>query len=202
MNKSKFLETLDKLLSSLPYHERREIMYDYEEHFKEAEKDGILEDDIIRALGSPEKIAKEYLPSLPVIINNKEHPIPPKNITKKGNGTGEIVILTTLTLLLNAIFILGPYLGLWGVIIGFIITGFALIFAGFVLLISALFAVPLSVIHVPIIFLQHPILMICLSIALICIGGLILIGFYYMTKLTCKLTYKYVKWLIRVIRGY
>lgn len=64
MNKEQYLKDLESLLSPLPESERKDILYDYKEYFFEGINEGKSEDDIIKALGSPEKVAKPYLKGL------------------------------------------------------------------------------------------------------------------------------------------
>ncbi len=61
MNKDSFLSDLENRLSELSYRERRDILFDYEEHFNECLKQGMSEEEIISILDSPEKIAAFYL---------------------------------------------------------------------------------------------------------------------------------------------
>lgn len=213
MYKEEFLESLDRLLSSLSYNERREIMYDYEEHFKEGSNDGLTDEEIIASLGDPEKIALNYVaaivPVSPVFDKAEEvRPQPEKtNTTKRvpkpkyGNSIGEIIAFTIIALIFNSL-IIGFYIGYWGLLIAFTVVGITLLFGGFTLLISTLIATPVAFISAPAMLLQYPVLLIAGSIIMICIGGLTLILMYYLIRFTCILTYRYVKWLIRWIRGF
>jgi hypothetical protein len=62
MSKNEFLKKLEKALAELPEQERKEIRYDYEEHFRNASAAGKTEIEIINSLGAPEFIANQYLP--------------------------------------------------------------------------------------------------------------------------------------------
>lgn len=212
MYKEEYLEKLDRLLTSLSYNERREIMYDYEEHFKEGSVEGLSDDEIITSLGDPEKIAAGYVnaivPVSPVTDHSTDQPQAkqadaktksPKQ--KYGNSIGEIIALTIIAVIFNSIFI-GFYIGFWGVLIGFTVAGITLVLGGFTLLISTLIAVPVAFISAPAMLMQYPVLLIAGSIIMICIGGLTLIVMYYLIRITCILTYRYIKWLIRWIRGF
>ncbi|HEX3043732.1 MAG TPA: DUF1700 domain-containing protein [Bacillota bacterium] len=61
MSKNEFLKKLDKALAEVPENDRKEILYDYEEHFRNASAAGKTEVEIIDSLGDPESIAKQYL---------------------------------------------------------------------------------------------------------------------------------------------
>lgn len=211
MSKDNYLERLDRLLSSLPYNERREVMYDYEEHFKEELKEGISEEDIINSLGTPEKIASQFVAAIvPIPIlsscnqDSETTPLPktaPTPARKYGNSIGEIVALSIVALIINSIFI-GFYIAFWGILIAFTAAGVGLIFGGFTLLISTIITAPVAFLSAPIVLYQYPILLIAFSIILICIGGLTLISMYFLIRITCIGTYRYFKWLAKLIRGF
>ncbi len=158
MNRYDYLETLDRSLTSLPYNERREIMYDYEEHFKEGLKDGNTEEQIIASLGAPDKVASQYTTSLVNIMPepNSEHTTPLRQpIKKNGNNLGEIVALSIIMLLFNSIFI-AFYVAFWGLLITFVTLGAALLITGLFLLISALLQHPLHFFQYPLYFFNIP----------------------------------------------
>lgn len=215
MNRFEYLETLERLLISLPYSERRDIMYDYEEHFKEGLNEGKTEEEIINSLGAADKVAGQYVTALAIVTpqqstteNNNgpkgaasKSPKPRQPVKKPGNSIGEIVALTIIMLLFNSIFI-GLYIGFWAVLIAFVVTGGAFVIAGFTLLISAIIATPIAFLSVPAILLQYPVLMFIGSIISICVGGLMLISLFYVIKFTSILTVKYVKWTVKLIRGF
>lgn len=207
MNRFEYLEKLDQLLTTLPYDERREIMYDYEEHFKESLKDGKTDEEIIIALGSLEKIASQYATKLAVIDKAKPNqpnkqmkkPILKKPV-KKGNGPVEILLLSFVAIIIGSL-LLGPYIGLWAIVIAFFVCGIVFVFLGFTFLLSSIVSVPISFVSLPFLF-EYPILLFTGSIALICIGGLILIITYYIVKALCYLTYYLIQWIIKLVRGY
>lgn len=213
MNRYEYLEELDRLLSSLPYSERREIMYDYEEHFKEGLKEGKTEEDIAASLDTPDKIAIQYVTALvPAPIQKNESPNSESStkaqksssqmpLKKKGNGIGEIVALSIIMFLFNCIFI-GFYLGFWGMLIGLVAAGASFIIAGFAVLISAIVAAPIAFLTIPAAFFQYPILLFIGAVMLLSLGGLILIAMFYTVKFTYIATVKYVKWNFKLIRGF
>lgn len=59
MNKQQFLSALRRALSGLPDAERDNVMQYYEDYFLDAE--GESEEEIIRGLGNPQKIADDIL---------------------------------------------------------------------------------------------------------------------------------------------
>ena len=60
MNKITFLNELEYELDKLSRTERDQIMYHYEGVFYEAEKQNRSEEDVLRELETPKKIAKKY----------------------------------------------------------------------------------------------------------------------------------------------
>lgn len=59
MNKQKFLEQLEERLIGIPKEDKKEILQDYEEHFKIGKKKKRNEEEISKSLGNPKEIAKE-----------------------------------------------------------------------------------------------------------------------------------------------
>ncbi|HEY5585778.1 MAG TPA: DUF1700 domain-containing protein [Ruminiclostridium sp.] len=60
MNKIEFISKLDYSLKGISYEDKKEIIYDYEEHFTVGIEQGKMEEDIAEALGDPKMIAKQF----------------------------------------------------------------------------------------------------------------------------------------------
>lgn len=60
MNKNEFLKIIREGLNDFPQQELDEIIYDYEEHFRDALQDGKTEEEIIGTLGDPFVIVNQY----------------------------------------------------------------------------------------------------------------------------------------------
>lgn len=60
MTKYEYLASLERAMRSLPEKERRDILYDYEEHFRMGADAGQTDDEICSRLGDPERVAAEY----------------------------------------------------------------------------------------------------------------------------------------------
>ncbi len=60
MNKSEFLNRLDKALGGMNWEEKKEVIYDYEEYFANAVAEGKTEEQAAEELGNPEEIALNY----------------------------------------------------------------------------------------------------------------------------------------------
>ena len=60
MNKEQFLNQLRRSLSGIPEQEKKEILYDYEEHFRSGLENGQEEEEIAGSLGNPRVLGKTY----------------------------------------------------------------------------------------------------------------------------------------------
>lgn len=61
MTSQVFLDVLNKLLRKLPSDDRKEILYDYEEHIRIAVEHGKGEAEVLKGLGDPKTIAKAIM---------------------------------------------------------------------------------------------------------------------------------------------
>lgn len=220
MNQYQYLESLEQKLSSLPYDKRRQIMYDYEEYFTEGTNEGKDEQILIESLGSPEKVALQYVTVLVPLeetektFTSKEdssiatarretvNPSPQINYApqRTGNSSGTQLILA---LALGAfIFFIGFWLffATYIVIFSFIIVGIALFASGIAVAVSSFVALPF--VGLPTGITQSPVLVFLAGVILFSLGGLFLIAMFYVTKFAFYVTAKYIQWNIQVIRGY
>ena len=60
MNKKDFMSAMEKALNKVSEVDRRDILYDYEEHFIIASENGKTEEEICLELGNPNEIAESY----------------------------------------------------------------------------------------------------------------------------------------------
>lgn len=125
-----------------------------------------------------------------------------KDIIKKPIG---IQILRGLVigfglLLLNLIFVLGPFIAIWSVVFAMIVTGLSFIFSGAVLIVGYLFTLPAQV-SVPMVLLNYPVLMALGGGMFIGIGGLLTGLFLWLGKYLGIGTGKYVMWQVSLIKG-
>ena len=87
MNKMEFFKILEEGLIDFPAHELQEILYDYKEHFSNAQSDGKTEEEIIEELGDPYTIVNQYRSNyIQVSTTNTEL------ATVLGLGTGLLAI--------------------------------------------------------------------------------------------------------------
>ncbi|SCY31392.1 HAAS signaling domain-containing protein [Alkaliphilus peptidifermentans] len=191
MNREEFLKKLSEGLNKLPDKEKKDIIYDYEEHFDIALQEGKNQEEVSVSLGDPNVIAREF--SVSYIINRAE----------ENRSTGNIfrAVFATVSLgFFNLIFVLGPFIGLIGVLIGLFAASAALTISGVLLLVAILLYPILPwFVSVPHIMISQPIGGVFLSIGIFSLGLLFLIGVSYLAIGTYKITIKYLKFNIRII---
>jgi len=109
MNREQFLAQLRKALGRTAETEKREILADYEEHFRAGLAEGRSEENIAKALGNPSAIGNAFR-----IENLADN-------TRTGWKLADVfrAVFASISLgFFNIIVVLGPFLGLIGVLIG------------------------------------------------------------------------------------
>jgi uncharacterized membrane protein len=109
MSKQQFLQELNDGLKEIPETERVDILRDYEEYFQAGAENGKTEQEILDGLGSAKQIAKE-LRAAYHLGTVREKP----NVANLLRATFALISLT----LFNLVFVLGPLLGLFGLLVG------------------------------------------------------------------------------------
>jgi uncharacterized membrane protein len=192
MNKQEFLTTLEQGLDSIAENERKDILYDYEEHFSIGLAEGKSEEEIASALGDARSIARQF--------NADYHVKQAEDSASVGNIVKAVVATLGLGFF-NLVFVLGPFLGLAGIMIGLFAAAIAITIAG-VAGTMAIIAAPLfpSLVVDSGIFM-NPAGIFFSSIGLIAMGLLFLIGNFYLAKLLYIGTIRYLKLNLRIIKG-
>ncbi len=181
MEKSKFILKLEALLKKVPEHDRKEMLYDFEEHFQIGFADGRTEDEIAAELGDPNVIARDLLAEYRLTRAESDQSIP--------NMFNAIIATISLSFF-NLVFILGPVIGILGVYIG-------LCAAALVMMLS-----PLAIIGSIIFNGFHGLLLLIFASMITCsLGVLLSIGMIYVGKFLYRLILKYIRFNIRVIKG-
>lgn len=130
MSKEQFIKELSVLLKDLSAQERQEVLNDYEEHFQFGMDEGKTENEIAASLGSPKILAKEILANYH--IENA------KGAQTAGNVVRAVWAVIGLSFF-NLVFVLGPFIGLVGIIFAGWIISFAGIASPIIVLINNLF---------------------------------------------------------------
>jgi uncharacterized membrane protein len=188
MNKQEFINKLSNALGNMTYEEKNDILYDYEEHFRIAIEKGKTEEEAAENLGNPEAIAKYYRAN--AAINKAESNKSVKHIT------GAVFSVLGLGFI-NLVFILGPYLGIVGVLLGLFGASVGVVAAGIVGIIAAIFAPVLpGIISMPV----NQGAVIFATVGVECLGILMFIGCCYLAKLLYTVTIKYLKFNLSIIQ--
>ncbi|MBU3192836.1 HAAS signaling domain-containing protein [Clostridium algidicarnis] len=169
MSQDEFLKILEKSLQGFSTDEKREILYDYEEHFCLGKENGKTNNEIIKELGNPLDIAKHYKSNRVASINENQNNNYRENYnnqnsnnnytensntqrSKKSNPMNDDSFSYSYTpnklpkilifLLLTPFVILpsiGIILGLYGSILGLFATSLAVVISGVALSLGGIF---------------------------------------------------------------
>lgn len=180
MNRKQFLHELEQLLHSLPQDEREDILADYNEYFANGLNEGKSEEEITEKLGSPMNIAKEL-----GVHNRFDLP----NTNKKNNSFGAVVATIALGFF-NLVFVLGPAIGILGVLFGGWVAGVCLTLAPLLQATSIVLG-----------FTDFYLFEIFVSIASCGLGIFLLVGMYHLSKVVTKGFRMYYRWNISVVKG-
>ena len=112
MTEKQFLKKLAKALNRVSRRERKDILADYEEHFRAGRQAGKSDQEICDQLGDPVEIAQDFIDN-EVEINGVKRPA-----STAAGHTLAAVLITMLLILFNMIVVLGPFVGLAGGLVG------------------------------------------------------------------------------------
>ncbi len=192
MNKQEFITTLRQGLDRMPEDERREILYDYEEHFSIGLAEGKDEQEIATSLGDPRSIARQF---------NADYHV---KQAESSASVGNIVraVMATLGLgFFNLVFVLGPFIALAAVLFALFAVAVALTVAGVAGSMAIVAAPLLPSLAIDSSFFVNPAGIFFFSIGLIALGLLFLIANCYLAKWFYLVTIKYLKMNSKIIRG-
>ncbi len=181
MNKESYLKQLENSLSNLSTIERKDIIRDYEEHFLIGLESGKTEEEISRALGSPKQIAKEIL-SQYHIGKVEEKP-------SAGNFLKASFAVLGLSFL-NLVFVIGPLIGLAGVLFGGWASGIAFVATPFLYIVKIVFEPE-----------GFQFFELFIVIGLMGIGIFVLIGMKFATQFLLKHFVRYLKYNLSIVKG-
>lgn len=182
MTKEGFLQTLERSLQKLKEHERKEILYDFEEHFAAGLAEGKTEAEIAKELGDPKLIAKEILVDYRIAQAETDRSV--KHMIQ--------AILATVSLsFFNLIFVLGPALAMVAVYISLCGIALVLVLSPIGWLVSFLFGFGGG----------NAIQSFFGSILMSGVGLILSVGLYYFGKFLYELSLKYIKFNLRIVKG-
>lgn len=190
MSKYEFLNTLEGSLRGIPYEDKRDIMYDYEEHFRIGNENGKTEHEIATSLGDPKTIAKLYRANY-TLEKARSEPSS-KNILR--------AIFAAISLgFLNLVFVLGPFIGICAVIIALFAAAAAVTGSGIIIFLSSFIPNLMNNVHIDNSFVI-PAAALFIGIGITALGALFFIGVVYLAKYFYKGTMKYLNWNISIIK--
>ncbi|QSS98590.1 DUF1700 domain-containing protein [Pontibacillus sp. ALD_SL1] len=181
MNKDQFMNKLAKQLSKLPETDRKELLYDYEEHFDTGMMKGHSEEELVSQLGEPRRIGKDLLAEYRLERAQVEKSV--KHILQAVFATMSVSFLNLILVLGPAIGVIGLYIGLCSMAIGLAITPFLFIGSMFLGTVEPFF--------------------INLFISITLGSGGLLMGsaLFFVGKWLYKLTLSYIRFNIRIVKG-
>ncbi len=189
MNKKEFLDNLSKYLRGIPGEDEKDIISDFEEHFEMGKKEGRTEEDLAKSLGDPKALANQLKANIMVAQAEKETTA--VNITR--------AVFASLGLgFFNLIFVLGPFIGILGILTGLFAAAIGTTAGGITGLLGTIFS-PLFPEYFNMIV--NPAVGIFASIGAICFGILFFIGDIYLTRGFFRLFIRYIKFNARVLTG-
>ncbi len=187
MNKEEFLGKLSELIKDIPEEEKKDILFDYEEHFRIGLEKGRKEEEIAASLGDPRVIAKQSRASC--ILREAEKTTSVNNIVR--------AIFAAVGLgFFNLVIVLGPAIGLIGILVALFAASFAITVSGAAVLLGTILG-PLFVFDVYIPLTST--VSIPLGIGLTSLGLLFIIGVSYLAKFFYKLSIGYLKMNLQII---
>lgn len=190
MNAQQFIAELRKGLGGMAEAEKREILADYEEHFRMAAADGRSEEQAAQALGNPRVIGRSY--RIDSMLDE----------SREGGAAGakavvRAVFASVSLTFFNILFVLGPLAGLAGGMIGLWAGAVSLPIAGLAAILS-----PIAVLVAP----QHvtlggvsPLFVLFAGIGVAALGLLAVIGMWQLTRLFIRMIAAYVRFNARIV---
>ena len=181
MNDKEFLRKLNEHIKPLSKEEREDILHDYEEHFAAAKEEGQKEEQIVEALGSPDKIGKEILAMYHITQAESE--------TTTGNMLRAVWAGIGLSIF-NVVVVLGPFIALAVVV-----------FAGWI----ASLGLALSPLLLPVNMMVYPGTFIWSDVFFLMsaagLGILLAVLMYYVTKGVRWIFIRYLKFNVSLVKG-
>ncbi|MBZ9607715.1 DUF1700 domain-containing protein [Clostridium estertheticum] len=188
MNKNQFMKELSRNLPKVPEEEKQDILTDYDEYFTIGTEQGRSEEDIALSLGEIRTIAKQL---------RANYMIEKAQNTKSSGDIGRAVIAAVGLGFFNII-LLGPFIGIVGVLIGLYATAFGFAMSGIGVVLGT-FLKPIFPQYIS--MDVNWIISIAIGIGLSALGSLMFIGCKHLTKWLYKVTIKYLKTNIKIING-
>ncbi|MBC2328770.1 DUF1700 domain-containing protein [Listeria swaminathanii] len=191
MNKQDFLNELNQRLELLDPKERRELLSDYQEHFRNGIEAGKSEEQIVFDLGTPEEIAADILSERNIREEHVEaeyYYVPRKNQNENRSVSKQILIGVGL-FFLDICLIIPIMVSLWSLVISLWATVGSFLLSPVLLGVMLLFGADFE-------FYQM-----FVSIGLVGLGLMLLFVASALTKVTTKATMAIIHWHKYAVKG-
>jgi uncharacterized membrane protein len=192
MNREQFLSQLRKALGRASETDKREILGDYEEHFRVGIAEGRSEEEIAKALGNPTAIGRAF--QIETLADN----------TRAGWKVADVfrAVFASISLgFFNIIVVLGPFLGLVGVLIGMWTVVAALGLSGIGSIAGAVAGPFLQGVLGTSLTVGNVLFLLFAGIGAAALGVLAAIGMAWVTRWFFLITARYVTFNARIISG-
>lgn len=191
MNKQRFLTDLLDAMGSMPDARRREILYDYEEHFSMGLSEGKTENEISKSLGDPRVIGNSY--RIEALLDS-----PADGGNPSSTSVLRAVFASISLTFMNIVFVLGPFMGLVGIMFGMWAVVASLTVSGVAFIVSPIWPDSAQFIAS---HLMNDLFVFFLGLGLTALGVLSGIGMLMLTKWFFTGVAAYVRFNTRIIRG-
>lgn len=191
MNKDDYILKLKTQLRRLPAAEQREILADYEEHFRLGTEDGKSETEIAESLGNPVQVGRAYLiESALTRVENREKPV--RNILRAVFAAMSLSFLNLIIGIPVIASLAAAIISLWAGALSCVLGGLGAIF------------LPAVQIFLPNIVSAGPSVSLGFfyvfgGIGALGIGGLFGLGMYYVSKGFMTLIKRYIRMTVNII---
>jgi uncharacterized membrane protein len=189
MNKEQFLSQLRRSLSGIPEQEKKEILYDYEEHFRSAVENGQEEEEIARSLGNPRILGRSY--RIENLLDKERGGQRASNILRAvfaSLSLGFFNVIITIPLFAG---LFAGLAGLWAGAVSLAVAGVAVIVG---VILQPLLPAFISLEGLSIAFLIFS------GLGIAALGLLAVIGMWKLSQLFFRMTAGYVQFNVRIIK--
>ncbi len=190
MKQDQFILELRRALIQLPQAEVEDIIRDQIEYIADAARAGRSEEDVLKSLGDPKSLANSLQADLKI-----QRAESASSFNNQIRLTVSALLATLALAPLNIIFVLGPFLGLIGLLVG----GWAVAMGLFASAIGIFVSFFGKLIFMSAGFWTH-ISTLFFSVGLIGLSLLVLIFMYLISTAVLKGTISYLKWNLNFIR--
>ncbi|MGA2918480.1 HAAS signaling domain-containing protein [Methanoregula sp.] len=189
-NEQDYLNTLkDRLTGHVSREDLDDILSDYAEHFSIGKSEGRSEEDLCRALGSPDDVAREIRASY--LVKKAEQSCGARNIWS--------AVVATLGLgLFNLAVVLVPFILLIALLTVIFVAGVVLVILGPLLLLVSIVQMLGITVSTP---WASPLAGIVISVGISVAGIFLIVAALGLGKFFYRVGIRYLKWNIRIIRG-